>query len=569
MRSNQSTYQSKPSFPVFLIRHLLTFCLILIPLISQAQWPVTPEEALPVSIEQYNQMYPASYLFADGNVFVAWFHNESSIDDYRLMYQILDQQSLMILPPEGIPISGSGFMTVPTWWIQLVPSDSNSVIIVYSDGRTGDMDYLDVYAQKINSLGERQWGSDGIPLCVDPLNELRPHDAVTDSAGGAFALIASSDNNNGMLYMQRVTADGEILWGDQGVLFRDGVGYGSWGQIAPDLQGGVFAAWTELNPMGAIQQLNIQHLDAEGNSLLAWNGISFRRAGGSDRHTYVTQALSDGEGGVMWFMPYTGLSANTELEFVRTDFNANLVWELSDIAPVWYRQNIDMLYNPSDGHYWAVSKADQGYEDAGHPYVYRLDVNGNLSIQDLQIGNDHYDQWTVDFTSYNDGIIVAYTDNRDLYPYDDDLLYVQKVDVFGNLLFGGQDGFLASVIDLTGLFSPGFHSVNCCPDGFNGSIVVTQDRRDYSYHDIFARRVLFDGTLGGLAVVEPVISILGNDIFLQWEPIEPATSYNIYKSTDPYVFSPEPDTTVTGTVFTDTNAVNEISQYYRVTWQPG
>ena len=515
-------------------------------------------------------MYPASFCFADGNIFVIWFQENSEIEEYGLVYQIINQQGEKILPSEGVSITQSAYMTVPTWWIQLVPSDSNTIITIYSDGRTGGLDYLDVYAQKISSSGERLWGEDGLPLCINSIEEFRPLDVVTDSAGGAFTVIASGDNNNGKLYMQHVTTDGEILWGPQGALFRDDYGYGSWGQIAPDLQGGVFVAWTELNPMGAIQQLNIQHLDADGNSLLAWNGISFRRAGASDRHTYVTQALSDGEGGVIWFMPYTGLSSNTELEFVRTDFEANLLWELSDIAPVCYRENVDMLYNPSDDHYWAVSKEDLGYNDQGHPYIYRIDVYGHLSIQGLQVGNTSYNQWKVGFTVYDSGILVGYTDDRDYYASEIFSIYAQKIDSSGNILWSGEDGVLTSILHSTQSYPyPYFFRVNVTVDCFNGAVIFSEERRDDWENDIYARRVLYDGTLGGLPVVEPVISVSGNDIILQWEPIDPAECYNIYKSTDPYNFNPQPDTTVTDTIYTDIGAVTAGSQYYRLTWQPG
>ena len=100
----------------------------------------------------------------------------------------------------------------------------------------------------------------------------------------------------------------------------------------------------------------------------------------------------------------------------------------------------------------------------------------------------------------------------------------------------------------------------------NGVISVFQLQ-----NNIYAKRINFDGTLGGpnAPIEDLTISISGNDVVLTWPEMAENAEYYIYKSPEPYSFPGEPDTSVTDTFFVDEGAVTEGTGYYDVRWEPG
>ena len=89
-------------------------------------------------------------------------------------------------------------------------------------------------------------------------------------------------------------------------------------------------------------------------------------------------------------------------------------------------------------------------------------------------------------------------------------------------------------------------------------------------YNLYAKRVLSDGTLGGdgmAPIDELTISVDEEDVILNWLPRIGASSYNIYESLDPYSFPVAPTATVIDTFYVDDNAINEGTKFYRVSWE--
>lgn len=121
-----------------------------------------------------------------------------------------------------------------------VSDDAGGAIVVWADFRSGAGD---IYAQRITPDGTMAWGSNGIPVCALPFSQQLP-DVIPDGAGGA--IVAWSDGRSGSdddLYAQRLDASGAPTWAADGVLVAGGAGHQRNPVLVPDGEGGAIVGW--------------------------------------------------------------------------------------------------------------------------------------------------------------------------------------------------------------------------------------------------------------------------------------------------------------------------------------
>ncbi len=141
---------------------------------------------------------------------------------------------------------------------EIVSDGNNGAFIAFTDYRNASLnmynvyDNLDVYAQHLDSNGNRLWGVDDVVIS----NELYSQSIflnyyptpvksmISDSAGG-FILIYTTIESD-FLYAQRVDAAGSLLFGPGGVTVAKS-GYHSYLKLATDGANGVVASWTAYN----------------------------------------------------------------------------------------------------------------------------------------------------------------------------------------------------------------------------------------------------------------------------------------------------------------------------------
>jgi len=120
-------------------------------------------------------------------------------------------------------------------------------------------------AQKITVAGNRLWGDEGLVVKIIQHNGGRL-DLVSDGEGGAiFALVGFSEAHVDDIYLQRVSREGEPLWGEDCLNLTSG-GENWIEAIAGDGEGGAVVVWTE--EVARDSDLKFCRLDSEGNQ--AW-----------------------------------------------------------------------------------------------------------------------------------------------------------------------------------------------------------------------------------------------------------------------------------------------------------
>jgi hypothetical protein len=197
---------------------------------------------------------------------------------------------------------------------QLVSDGAGGAIIAYmrdipcDDGRIGFCD-SDIYAQRIDAEGNVLWGPDGVPICAGSSVPISPR-IVTDGAGGA---IISYDflGDYAAFRGQRIDADGHELWEEEAELWG--------GTIVSDGSGGVISVWYDEEGRNA----RAQRLDAAGKELWGPDGLTL-----GDLHPSL--AVPDGRGGVIlsWFaVEFKGSKVSEVSYYVqRIDADGNVPW---------------------------------------------------------------------------------------------------------------------------------------------------------------------------------------------------------------------------------------------------
>jgi len=148
---------------------------------------------------------------------------------------------------------------------RVVSDGSGGAIILWEDHRQG----MAIYAQKVNSKGEAQWQENGVPVCVD-LPKVSPRfDVVSSGSEGAIVVWGDGDRN---LYAQKIDAVGRKQWGADGVLIATGICHLPV-KISQDGEGGVIIGWTIGKEVHHPEQSYVQRINPDSKLLWGEEGI--------------------------------------------------------------------------------------------------------------------------------------------------------------------------------------------------------------------------------------------------------------------------------------------------------
>ncbi len=147
----------------------------------------------------------------DGGVIITWSDNRNGeILEYNIYAQRVNHSGDVQWMSNGTEIcTANGLQIGP----QLCSDGNGGVIITWMDLRNKP---TDIYAQRINSLGDVQWMSNGTEICTANERQVDPQ-LCSDGNGGAIITWEDITGNLG-IYAQRVSGSGEIQWKEKGIL---------------------------------------------------------------------------------------------------------------------------------------------------------------------------------------------------------------------------------------------------------------------------------------------------------------------------------------------------------------
>jgi hypothetical protein len=325
-----------------------------------------------------------------------------------------------------------------------------------------------------------------------------------DDAGGAIAIYEYiKGGNQHDFYVQKISPDGNALWGEKGALI--GSGYKDSDSffdlhIVSDGSGGAFAVWSaypsEPDWRAAPGQRQIPYLthitrvDAEGSIL--WR----------KEVRAVAQMISDGSGGVI----IASISEEQKLNMLKVDSKGNYPWG-EDGLPVYFGEYAHSLHMTGDGSGGVIIVQQDLTQTKTNFEVFVQKVNSDGSLPWGQKGILLCPPWgnAEEVEIVNDGsggaIVAWQVEWKDI--------RVQRVEANGNVLWQ-QNGVPLELNKVAE--GPFLHTPLLVSDGTGGAIVIWEDLR-HGLASIYAQKIDADGNIKWQPGGEEVCYIKTNSSF--------------------------------------------------------
>ena len=171
------------------------------------QWKT---DGVPIAVAANDKYVPVITGDGAGGAIIAWEDNRSGIS--RIYAQRISASGLRLWTAagdsNGIPVSNANNLFTPAIW----GDGAGGAIIAWEDARTGN---FDIYVQRLNPSGIRQWitGSDsnGVLVCNATNSQNNPV-LTTDGSGGAIITWEDHRGSNADIYAQRINVNGVRQW---------------------------------------------------------------------------------------------------------------------------------------------------------------------------------------------------------------------------------------------------------------------------------------------------------------------------------------------------------------------
>jgi len=190
----------------------------------------------PLCTDTANQLDPVIvYSGEPHNGIVAWTDQRATGSD---IYGTRLQNSWPAWAADGIPLaSAADYQSYPA----LVARGGYEVYLCWRDSRDGN---ADIYAQRLNLLGDLYWGSGGLPVCTY-MRDQYLSDIDVDGAGNLIVAWSDTRYIYNDIYAQKLDPAGDPLWRTGGIVVSDEYYVQGGPSIASSGEGAFILAWED------------------------------------------------------------------------------------------------------------------------------------------------------------------------------------------------------------------------------------------------------------------------------------------------------------------------------------
>jgi hypothetical protein len=400
-------------------------------------------------------------LIADGlgGAIVVWVDGRNGLDIYA---QKMDSLGNSVWQRQGVEVCGAAFsQNLP----HIATDGAGGAVIVWEDDRS--QTELDLFAQRIDNAGNALWTADGVIVCADTADQENPQ-IVSDGAKGA--IIVWEDKRDEAtrgtdIYAQRIDSLGGV-WASGGVPICTANEMQHQVQIAPDGTGGVFIAWMDFRAGSFSFHIYMQRVDANGTPQWTADGIPICTAPNS-RHTL--HMISDGEGGAI--IAWSDRRVWYDIYAQKVDADGNAQWTANGTGVCIYPQWQFLCKLTSDGSGGAICVWQDDRDGQWDIYARRINTTGDTlwTINGVPICTQINVQYSPQIIDDGEGgAIMTWEENR---TGSDPDIYTQRIDA---------DGVVQWTADGVGLCTaPASQNFpRMVTDGNHGAIVAWVDSRD-------------------------------------------------------------------------------------------
>ena len=470
-----------------------------------AQWSTDPTVNSPISKAVNAQNLSCITYDGSGGAIIAWIDLRNGSTS-NIFAQRIDATGAVRWTTDGVPVSRQVVSTAGVG--PCITSDTlGGAIIAWHDYRNGT-DW-DIYAQRLNSDGERQWisgsDSDGIAIAVHSGDQIDPVMAP-DGFGGA--IIAWQDGRSGpySIYAQRVSSSGVVQWSANGIAVST---TGTSPVMVSDGSGGAVVAFLYSNHLYA------QKINTAG--VVQWSGSPAVAISTASSNQSAPAITSNSLGGAIIAWQNYASGTYYDIYAQRIDSDGGVHWTTNGVAICTasnYQKLPAIVYDGSGGAIiaWQDDRTDPTIEvtdTCDDIYAQRVDYSG--AVQWTADGVPvctavHNQQLAVITSDENGGAIIAWQDRRGPGATNADI-YAQHIDPFANQ-YWGTDGTPVSTHSLDQT------SPVITRDGSGGALIAWTDQRDGNAN-IYAGRIFSDGSLP-VEFSSFIVSPQGSDAKLRW-----------------------------------------------------
>jgi hypothetical protein len=316
-------------------------------------------------------MDPGEKAISDGSggVIIAWLHNSD------LYLQRINNQGKILWATESLLTN--------IYFFDISGDNSGNVFIVTEDNS------FNVCAQKVDSTGNLAWANSGTLLSAQDKPGAGMSKIVSNDGGGAvITWICSTRNENKAgysnpeIYAQRLDTDGNILWQTGGIPVCVSQGDEAIGAAEPRIidskNGSVIILWRNN------LSIYTQRIDADGNPLWADNGVEIWN-GGNIQGGANTNIVSDNNGGLIVVWCYTPEGSYTDNDMVirtqRVSIDGQKLWGKDGVK--FSNDSTNYSYLPliaqnGNGGIIAVWEAGRNVNDTDSSYMQEISSDGEL-----------------------------------------------------------------------------------------------------------------------------------------------------------------------------------------------
>jgi len=471
----QITNQENKFSRLMVLYSLLLAMTLIMPMTVFSQWSQGP-----VSVAVNNQTNPVITIDGSGGTIIAWqdyrsaTNSDRGLNKYDIYVQRLSSNGSALWATNGIPVC---IVDSNQFNPKIVSDGSGGAIICWEDKRNATG--TDIYVQRVNSSGQAQWTTNGIPVCT-PVFEQDSIAMIGDGFGGAILTWQDYRSNNGFadIYAQRVNSSGGMVWTANGVNICNQAAAQRGPKLLSNGSGGAFITWFDS------------------------------RAGDYDIYT---QLISTG-GAVQW-TTNGAATCTMATDQLRPDICSD---GAGGFIITWYDYRSTTDYNiyaqrqgPAGGIIWAVDG---------------VVMNNNVAYAqiDPKIVSDGMGGAIISWTDYRTGVAPGTAD-----------IYSQRVNSTGAVQWTATGVIICTA-------AGDQVKSQLVSDGNNGAYIVWEDHRNAGNSDIYAQRIASNAVITWAATgfpissvpldqLNPMIAVDGNlGAIITWQDYRSGTNFDIY-----------------------------------------
>jgi hypothetical protein len=262
-----------------------------------------------------------------GGAFLVWRDRRTAATGSDFYAQRVSPSGSMLWTKNGVPVVTANSDQLGA---VMVSDGRYGFITAWFDLRSGVQ--YDIYAQRVRQDGSRVWTTNGAALCTDGSSQQIP---VIGSDGLAGAIVAWVDSRSFLttgidVYAQRVDSLGVPKWTPNGAAICTNDSSQQVQTIVSDKTGGAVLGWEDGR--AGFRQIYAQHVNSAGTKLWAAGGLLIATAAGQRN---LQSGSEDGYGGCIFAWEDFRNGPNTDIYAYRVTSNGTGVEQsTAPAAPV-------------------------------------------------------------------------------------------------------------------------------------------------------------------------------------------------------------------------------------------